>query len=132
MNTEPHGPRNGLLAGKRCMVLEDEFLIVLDIEEILGTLGAADITRTNTLAAALSALNGATAFDFAVLDYKLGEDTSVPVARMLSARKIPYVFITGLIQAARPGDEFAHIPTVVKPYDQASLLAAFTAALKSN
>jgi DNA-binding LytR/AlgR family response regulator len=131
MGREPHDARNRLLAGKRCLVLEDEFLIVLDVEEMLGTLGATDIKRTNTVAAALDALDGAAAFDFAVLDYKLGNDNSAPVARALSAHNIPYVFITGLIQTARPGDEFAHIPTVEKPYDQASLLAAFARALKN-
>ncbi|HZP78808.1 MAG TPA: response regulator [Pseudolabrys sp.] len=131
MSGEP-GEQRQLLKGKHCLVLEDEFLIVLDIEETLQSLGAAAVVCANAVAPALAALDGAATFDFAVLDFKLNEETSEPVARALHARGIPYVFITGLIKAAQPGDEFAHVPTVTKPYDQPSLIAAFARALKNR
>jgi hypothetical protein len=34
-----------LLSGKRCLVLDDEFLIALDIQQILERAGASHVTK---------------------------------------------------------------------------------------
>lgn len=122
-------PQHQLLAGKRCLVLEDEFLITLDLEEILQALGASEIVRANQVATALAAVENGQAFDFAVLDVRLNEETSLPVARALTSRSTPFVFITG---AAQPSADFAHIPVVAKPYDHSSVIAAIARAIKAR
>jgi CheY-like chemotaxis protein len=90
------------LAGKHCLVLDDEFLIALDIQEILETAGAAKVVCVSDEAGALAALHNGSQFDFAVLDLVLSDvtKTSLAVAEVLEAQKIPFVFLTGM-----PGDD---------------------------
>ena len=45
---------NKLLIGKRCLVLDDEFLIALDIQQTLEFAGAAHVACVATVAEALA------------------------------------------------------------------------------
>jgi CheY-like chemotaxis protein len=85
------------LTGKRCLVVDDEFLIALDIQQVLEQAGAAEAVCTGNAAEALTALR-AGRFDFAVLDLRLGHGggTSLPIAEALAAAGTPFIFLTGL------------------------------------
>ena len=52
METEPLPQLDELLAGKCCLVLDDEFLIALDIQQILELAGAASVVSVATAAEA--------------------------------------------------------------------------------
>src|SRR3569832_2994457 len=54
------------LTGKRCLVVDDEFLIALDIQQALEQAGAAEVVCAGTTAEALAAVKAAR-FDVAVL-----------------------------------------------------------------
>ena len=60
------------LAGLRCLVLDDELLIALDIQQILEAAGAAQVLCAGNAADAMAALRGGQVFDLAVLDVILG------------------------------------------------------------
>ncbi len=111
------------LAGKRCLVLDDEYLIALDIQQILETAGAAGVTSVATAAEALDILSKGSTFDLAVLDVKLGDaaGNSMTVAALLSERGTPFVFLTGLRADDIRAGQFAGVPVVEKPY-QAPML----------
>jgi len=47
-----------MLAGKRCLVLDDELLIVIDIQQILEAAGAANVICFGTAEDVLAALYG--------------------------------------------------------------------------
>ena len=60
-----------LLSGKRCLVLDDEFLIALDIQQTLELAGAAYVAAVATVPEALRLPRSKPDFNLAVLDVKL-------------------------------------------------------------
>lgn len=122
---------NTLLSGKRCLVLEDELLIALDLEQILEAAGAASVTCVSSADEALSALRSGVHFDIAVLDVLLrgATRTSRSVAAALHVKKIPFVFLTGMRGAELEAREFPAAPLVEKPYQPRLLLEALARAL---
>jgi DNA-binding NarL/FixJ family response regulator len=75
-----------LLTGNRCLVLDDEFLIALDIQQILELAGAKHVASVATASEAIALVRREAKFDLAVLDVKLGgsEDNSLGVASELA------------------------------------------------
>jgi len=87
-------PGSGLLNGYRVLVVEDEALVSLMLEDVLESAGAVVIGPASTVKAALDLL-GEEAIDCAVLDVKLQDGISVPVAESLAALGIRFVIATG-------------------------------------
>lgn len=120
------------LAGKRCLVLDDEILIALDIQQMLEAAGAESVICVVDAAGALAALRGAPKFDIAVLDVVLGGTmgTSLAVATVLREQQTPFVFITGMqVEDLEQTMQFPDVPVVEKPYPAATLLEALLRAL---
>jgi CheY-like chemotaxis protein len=122
------------IAGKHCLVLDDEFLIALDIQQILEAAGAASVKCFSTSADCLAALEAGGKFDLAVLDFKLGDGArnSLSVAALLSGQGTPFVFVTGMTQKDVRSAEFPDAPVVEKPYEPPLLLDAVKRALASR
>jgi CheY-like chemotaxis protein len=123
-----------LLTGKRCLVLDDEFLIALDIQQILELAGAKHVASVATASEALALVRREAKFDLAVLDVKLGgsEDNSVGVARELAKTGTPFVFLTGMRVDNVHARRFPQAPVIEKPYDALALLDAVQRALKNT
>ena len=119
------------LAGKRCLVLDDEYLIALDIQQILEAAGAASVTCVGTARDALDALADGSALDIAVLDIRLDGKAgdSLTVAAALSRKGTPFVFLTGLRSDDVHAGEFAHAPVIEKPYQAPALVEAIRQAI---
>jgi CheY-like chemotaxis protein len=115
-------PPNARLTGKRVLVVEDEFLIALDIERILEAAGTREIITISRNQDALARLQSES-FDIALLDLKLNGDNSLPVAERLTALAVPFIFITGASAQAVPAG-FRAVPVVIKPFDGDTLLGA--------
>ena len=124
---------DSLLAGKRCLVLDDEFLIALDIQQILELAGAKHVASVASASEAIELLRREPKFDLAVLDVKLGgaEGHSLGVAAMLAKAGTPFVFLTGMRVDNVHAKKFPQAPVVEKPYDASTLLDAAQRALKS-
>jgi CheY-like chemotaxis protein len=120
------------LAGLRCLVLDDEYLIAIDIQQVLEEAGAATVISVANAAEAFAALRSDKDFDVAVLDLKLGGagGSSVRVAELLNARGTPFIFLTGINSGDRLLSKFPHVPVVEKPYQVALLLEAVLHALR--
>jgi CheY-like chemotaxis protein len=120
-----------LLVGKRCFVLDDEFLIALDIQQILERAGASHVTSVASAAEAIALLGREPKFDLAVLDVKLGtvERNSLDVAALLHAQGVPFVFLTGMRTDDVHAKTFQISPVIEKPYDAASMKRAVQHAL---
>jgi CheY-like chemotaxis protein len=82
-----------VLAGRRVLVVEDEMMILMTIEDMLGDLGCV-VTAAATVDQALAFVD-AQAFDVAMLDVNLNGNKSYPVADSLTARGVPFLFSTG-------------------------------------
>jgi DNA-binding response OmpR family regulator len=80
--------------GKRVLVVEDNLLIGYDLADELADLGAEVIGPIQTLAEAMHI--AATAdLDGAILDLHLLDGIATPIAEILEARSIPFLFCTG-------------------------------------
>jgi len=125
---------NSLLSGKRCFVLDDEFLIALDIQQILERAGAVHVASVASAAEAIELLGREPKFDVAVLDVKLGsaERNSLNVAALLQTQDVPFVFLTGMRADDVHAKKFPTAPVIEKPYDAAALLRAMQHALSQD
>ena len=83
-----------LLDGLRVLVVDDEILIATDLGESFREDGAEVLGPFTTLSSAVKAAEEEMV-SVAVLDYRLGRETTEAVADILLARKIPFLFCTG-------------------------------------
>lgn len=116
------------LAGMNLLVVEDEFLVTLDIERVLEGAGATEIVSAGRVADALQALDDRRDFDLALVDLKLERDSALPVIERLTALEIPFVFLTGSPDTEETRS-FPGTPVVAKPFDDATLMAALALVL---
>ena len=112
------------LAGVRVLLVEDEPIIAMTAEDMLGELGCTVAATVATLDEALEAVERE-GFDLVLLDINLNGLESHPVADRLRAAGRPFVFTTGYGIAAARG-----APVVAKPYRLADLEAAIALALR--
>lgn len=118
------------LNGLSVLLVEDEYLIALDAEQILKDLGAASVeVIPNLNRAKKRAEEGA--YDLAILDLNLNGELSYPVATILRGRGIPVVFASGYeLKGHHIADEQETIG-VSKPYTAERLRDALVSALKA-
>ncbi len=120
------------LAGQRCLVLDDDLLIALDIEQVLQGAGASEVTCVATLADALAAVRDEPPFAVAVIDIDLGAEDSMTIAAALQERGVPFVFLTGLNDDDPRVRQYPQAPVVEKPYQIDQLLAALDRAISKS
>jgi CheY-like chemotaxis protein len=114
-------------SGVRVLVVEDEFAILLLLEDMLAELGCQIVGTATRLSDALT-LAGKAECDAAVLDVNINGENVGPVAEALDARGIPMVFSTGY---GRSGLEprWRERPVLQKPYRLEEFAAALRVAL---
>ncbi len=118
------------LAGRRLMVVEDEFIVAMDLASRLEDLGAEIVGPAGTVEDALALVETQGGrLDGAVLDINLHGARVYPVADRLAALGLPFVFTTGYDALVLP-PAYAGMPRFEKPINVAALarlLAADTA-----
>ncbi|WP_343059028.1 response regulator [Sphingomonas abaci] len=102
------------LGGKRILVIEDEYYIAADLKRALLREGAVVLGPFNTVAIGLAAAT-VEPIDVAVVDVNLEGTPSFPIADVLSARGVPYLFLTGYDGITMPDGYRAH-PRLAKPF----------------
>ena len=111
------------LAGLRIMIAEDEFLIAVDLQEMFQDAGAEVIGPYATFAVALDAAARKT-ISAAVLDVRLGRDTTEEVAVMLQKRGIPFLFCSGQALPDHIATRLPAAATLIKPVAYRTMLEA--------
>lgn len=106
----------------KVLLVEDQMLIAMDVENMLEDNGIKAIETATSSAMAIEKLKTYLP-DVAILDINLGSDTSIPVARELHRRGIPFLFATGYADGSMVPDEFGAVPVIRKPYDEDALMA---------
>ncbi len=124
----PHGILEADLRGTRILVVEDQLLIAMDLEKMLGDQAVTEIVTAASATEALARLRAFTP-DVAILDVNLGAETSMPVAAELTRRDIPFVFATGYGDRSIIPQEFVAVPVVRKPYDAAAIVSQLSQLL---
>jgi DNA-binding response OmpR family regulator len=95
---------------RRVLLVEDDHAIASSLAADLKEFGFVVIGPAHNLADA-SAMASTLALDCALIDIALGVETALPVAKILAARQIPFVFMTGQSEGT-----FHKVPTLLKPF----------------
>jgi CheY-like chemotaxis protein len=110
------------MTAKRVLVVEDEFLVALDMETILGEAGFEVLGPAGSVAEALRLIESDQP-DAALLDNNLNGESASAVADALTERHVPFAFVSGNDRASLP-PAFASVLLVRKPYDAVRLVEA--------
>jgi len=102
------------LLGRRILIVEDEFLIVMMLEDMLVELGCVVAATAASPAQAFEFIANVP-FDAAILDVNLDGTDSFEIAGALRERRIPFLFATGY-GGSRAPPEFAGYQFIQKPY----------------
>ncbi len=120
-----------MISGLAVLVVEDEFLVALDAESMIRTLGAASIEVVGTFEDAERRLTEGT-YDLVLLDVNLNGQMSFPLGRIAQSRGIPVVFATGYTPHTRSLADFESGVRLAKSYTPESLTVALMAALEAK
>src|SRR5262249_26948218 len=119
------------LAGRRILIVEDEYFLADDLKQILSRRSAEVLGPVPTMSEALKLINDSQRIDCAVLDVNLGGKPVFPISAALRERKIPFLFATGYASTQIPA-EFDGIPRLEKPFVSSALIAAVEAIIRAR
>jgi CheY-like chemotaxis protein len=117
-----------LLSGRRILVIEDEALVSMMLSDLLTDAGCVVVGPAGTTQSALRLIEQEP-IDCAILDVKLADGTSLPVAEALASRGIRFVLATGY---AREGIDPAYngAPLLQKVFDRNELIEVLADVLR--
>jgi len=117
------------LHGARVLLVEDDFIILMELQSVLTDAGAVIAGACQTLREALVKAEKAD-ITVAILDVRLERQTSAPIARKLARRGIPFIFYTGQLETDPIRAEWPTCRIVSKPAPAQSIVAAASALLQ--
>jgi DNA-binding response OmpR family regulator len=112
------------LAGKRILVVEDEFLVAELLCARLAQAGATLVAPTDRSSVALDYIANE-ALDGAVLDFMLADGTCLEVAQELGSRGVPFLIVSALPVSELPA-ELRNSPYLGKPIHPAVFIELAT------
>ena len=105
-----------IAAPENVMIVEDNLIIAMEAESIFLDLGARNVAIFARSADALRHLETADC-DLALLDFNLGQGTSIGVAQALAERRVPFIFTSGYGDNLDLPEPLASAPRLAKPYN---------------
>ena len=96
------------------LLIEDNALIRMVIAGIVEDLGHRVVAQAGTIDHART-LAETTAFDLALLDIKLGQESVVPIAEIIERRGLPFLFVSAYDTRDLP-PPFDKRPLLTKPF----------------
>ena len=112
-----------VLAARRVLVVEDEWLIAAQIGGVLEEAGAVVLGPAHSVEEALALLRDGAPPDAALLDVNLRGEAVTPVALALAGRGVPFALVTAYAAEGLDGPLRA-APRVGKPFTAAGLVRA--------
>jgi DNA-binding response OmpR family regulator len=119
------------LEGARVLVIEDEMMAASMLEMVLADCGCVVVGPVPSMELGL-ALAKEGPLDAAILDVNLGGEPVFPVADVLVARHVPFIFVTGYGAPGVDAKRYPDAPIVQKPYDDETLVAIITDQLRDR
>jgi len=114
---------SALLQGTRILIIEDEFLIAMELERLLADAGAETICPCRTVEDALLATEN-NSFSAAILDFCIGQQIVTPVAHRLASRGVPFIFYTAQTVEDTIRSEWPTCQIISKPAHSQDILNA--------
>jgi DNA-binding NtrC family response regulator len=118
------------LSGRRILVVEDEFLLAMELEALLERHGCLVLGPVPTIDLALAMLDGEPP-ELVLLDVNLKGERATPVAAALIDRGVPFVLITGYSARQLSEPELRAAPRIDKPVNCRELGRAVAWALEA-
>lgn len=112
------------------LIIEDEALVALDLAEGLQTAGFVTLGPAGTVRDALALIEKG-GFDVVLLNAKLADEWSSPVAEALAARNIPFAFLTGYRREDLPA-RFTAYPFINKPFSVTDVAAVLNRLVRER
>lgn len=122
----------GALDGARVLLLEDEFLIAMDVEQLCRDHGAGDVSILRSISETQGDGFDFSEYDVAIIDVMLGGVSSLAFAQRLKERSVPFIFASGYSDADEAFSSFPDVAVINKPYASDELLGAVSRALESR
>lgn len=120
------------LAGRKYLVVEDEYLVASDLLMALEDEGARVYGPVSDVARAIEVLSDPSfQLDAAILDINLGGEMVFPAAELLIKQKTPFVFVSGFDRIALP-ETFCDVPWLFKPYESTDLITLLQSVRSSR
>jgi CheY-like chemotaxis protein len=119
------------LRDRRILVVEDEFLIAMNLVDSLESAGAFVLGPVASVAKAVSKIESEPHIDAAVVDVNLGGVLAFPVADMLVARKIPFIFTSGYEDNVLK-TRYSQVKNCLKPYKFRAMEEALVEAMSRS
>jgi DNA-binding NtrC family response regulator len=118
------------LKGRRVLVVEDEFLLAMELEGILDRYGCEVLGPASSVERALAALQTDRP-EVVVLDVNLKGRRATPVAAALRDRGVPFVLMTGYSGPQLSEPELRDALRLDKPVDGCDLKRAVVRVLQA-
>ncbi|WP_233282919.1 MULTISPECIES: response regulator [Agrobacterium tumefaciens complex] len=106
---------------QRVIIVEDEYLVALDVEAVLQSMGVETVVIATTLAQARQAVEEDGA-DCVLLDVSLTDGKSYDFARGLRDGGIPFGFVSGYGDTTGFPDDLMHAPLLGKPFGENEII----------
>ena len=113
------------LCGHRILVAEDDALLAITLEDMLKSVGATVVGPAVALEEAEKFAEEET-LSAALLDIRFDCNEVWPVARILAARGVPFVFSTGHYDRESLPTEWSDRPILRKPVGRQKIVTALT------
>lgn len=111
------------------LIVEDEFLIAMDVEQTCRDNGARDVSIFGGIADLGADPFAEFDFDAAIIDLMADGTSTLDFARKLQSRGIPFVFATGYSDRDDIFGDFQGVKVVGKPFAGDELIQALVDAI---
>ncbi len=119
-----------VLRDRRILIVEDEYLVAMSLRDALESLGSVVVGPVPSVEKAIKTIEAGPDIDAAIVDVNLGGVMAYPVADLLQARNIPFVFTTGYekntLRAGYPEIGICHKPSPFPKMEEALASAMST------
>ena len=116
--------------GSSVFLVEDEVMIRMMVADMLQELGYSVAAEAGEINEAIR-LAQSTDFDLAILDVNVNGKVISPVADLIRARNLPFIFATGYGSSGLP-EEYRDRPALQKPFQIETLARVIDNTLNST
>jgi CheY-like chemotaxis protein len=106
-----------MLSGARVLVLEEEVLIAMEVQRLLGLANVSHGEIVHSIEELEAIEDRWTEFDAALLEVNARGQTSIGVAKRIAERGVPLLFGTAQEEMRDGIAEFPGVPVLIKPYE---------------
>jgi len=107
---------------KTILIVEDDPFIAMDLQDTFEEAGYTVLGPVSSVDPGLKII-GQSKPDVAMLDYNLGQETSIPLAHKLEEISVPYLFLTGQVERIIDANTTSKQKVIMKPFDAERLVA---------